>query len=300
MKRIFSIMTLCAGLAMGSCSSGNSDEPQPKPDPGKERLEIKISPAVGDSRATDYGFETNDKIGLYVVNYTGSTPGTLKSGGNHVNNMRFTYNGTWTPDSPIYWLDNTTHADFYMYYPYGSVQNVEAHSFTLNADQSSEAGYKASDFLWGKAGNVAPTASATSITAKHIMSRVAITLQAGNGFTAQSLANASIAIKINGVKCESTINLANGSVTATGSATSVVPFKEGTGYKALVVPQSVAQGNLITVTADGRDFNLKKEFTFESGKSHKFTVTLSKTSNGVNVNIDPWGDDGKDNGGTAE
>ena len=107
-------------------------------------------------------------------------------------------------------------------------------------------------------------------------------------------------MKINGVKCNSTVNLSTGAVTATGDATSVTPLFSDNSYKALIVPQTVGAGNLITVTVDGRDFNLKKEFTFESSKSHKFTVTLSKTSNGVNVNINPWGDDGTDNGGTAE
>lgn len=42
------------------------------------------------------------------------------------------------------------------------------------------------------------------------------------------------------------------------------------------------------------------EKTLEAGKKHKFTVTLSKTSNGVNVNITKWEDDGIDYGGTAE
>ena len=60
---------------------------------------------------------------------------------------------------------------------------------------------------------------------------------------------------------------------------------------------------IITVNVDGRDFNLPKssQFSaFEAGKEHKFTVTLSKTSNGVNVNINKWEDDGIDYGGTAE
>ena len=35
-------------------------------------------------------------------------------------------------------------------------------------------------------------------------------------------------------------------------------------------------------------------------RRHKFTVTLSKTSNGINVTIGQWEDDGTDNGGTAE
>ena len=58
--------------------------------------------------------------------------------------------------------------------------------------------------------------------------------------------------------------------------------------------------NLTTVNVDGNDYNLKKAFTFVGGKSHKFTVTVSKTSNGINVNIDGWETDDTDNGGVAE
>ena len=56
----------------------------------------------------------------------------------------------------------------------------------------------------------------------------------------------------------------------------------------------------ITVNVGGKDYNLKKAFTFVSGKCHKFTVTVSKTRNGINVNIDGWETDGTDNGGVAE
>ncbi len=50
------------------------------------------------ARATDVTFEAGDKIGLYVVNYDGQQAGDLQNTGNHVNNMRFVYNSSWTPD----------------------------------------------------------------------------------------------------------------------------------------------------------------------------------------------------------
>ena len=297
---VFSFLFSAAMLAGCSQESDGPDPVVPKPDPEPQKLEIKISPSVVESRATDFGFETGDRIGLYVVNYNGSTPGSLAASGNHVDNMRFTYNGTWTPDTPIYWKDDKTHADFYLYYPYTNIQSVSAQPFAVKADQSTESAYKASDFMTGKASNVAPTAEATVIRATHVTSRMMIYLEAGNGFTAESLAAAAVSVKINGVKCNATVDIATGTATPTGDATSVTPLKSGNAYKALIVPQTVQEGNLITINVDGRDFNLKKGFTFEGGKSHKFTVTLSKTSNGVNVDINPWEDDGTDNGGTAE
>ncbi len=297
------LAALPACIVAGCGGGADSPEPVTPPTPStpeNEKLEIRISPSVSDSRATDYGFEKGDCVGLYVVNYSGSTPGSLSNIGNHVDNMRFTYDGTWTPDKTISWADSNTHADFYLYYPYASVQNVALHPFSVKSDQSTEAAYKASDLMAGKVLNVAPSEEAISIPVNHAMSRITISVEAGNGFTAESLASANIAVKINGVKCDATLNIASGVVTPTGNPTSVVPFYSNNEYKALIVPQSVEDGNLITVSADGRDFNLRKAFTFESAKNHRFTVTLSKTSAGVNVNINPWIEDGEDNGGTAE
>ncbi len=292
---------LLATMSITSCSSKTDDPTPPPTPPAPEKLQIKISPSVKDTRATDYGFETGDEIGLYVVNYSGSTPGSLANTGNHVSNMRFRYNGEWTPDTPIFWVDNETHADFYLYYPYrADVASVGEYPFAVKADQSTEAAYKSSDLMVGKTVNVAPSSTATVIPVNHVMSRIVISLEAGNGFTQESLSASDVSVSVNGVKCNSTVNIATGSVIAAGEATSVTPLYADNTYKALIVPQTVEAGNLITVNVDGRDFNLKKGFTFESAKSHKFTVTLSKTSNGVNVNINPWTDDGIDNGGTAE
>ncbi len=298
---IFAVCALCA------CSSGSDDNGQAPPDEPAPtgKLPITISTSVSgveESRVTDYAFEAGDEAGLYVVNRRADgSAAQLLAQGNHVDNMHFTYNGTWTPDSPIYWLDNETHADFYLYYPYkASVADVEALPFSVAADQSTEAAYKSGDVVIGSALNVVPTESAVAIETKHVMSQMLVTLEPGNGFTEESLAAADVQVKINGVKTAATANLSTATVTATGSAATVTPLHVENAYKALVVPQSVAEGNLITVTVDGRDFNLKKAFTFVSGKRHRFTVTLSKTSSGVNVDINPWEDDGTDNGGVAE
>lgn len=289
-----SLLTVMAG-----CSSSSDEEP-----PVAQLIPINLSCSIARqetiSRTTDYGFEAGDRIGLYVVNYNGSTPGTLQNNGNHVNNMRFTYSDTWTPESPIYWKDEETKADFYLYYPYGTPTTLEAYPFSVKENQSSESNYKASDFLWGKTSGIAPTEKAINITAKHVFSCALIKVKAGNGFTEESLAASQMQVSINGVKTGATVNLHNGTVTATGNPVNIIPLKEDGNYKALIVPQAITSDNLITITIDGREFKLKKDFTFVSGKRHTFTVTVSKTSNGINVNIGNWEDDDTDNGGTAE
>ena len=302
-------MLLLATLALCACSSGGDgagDSPGvPNPPTGDKRQPINIGMTVNDrenTRVTDLAFEVGDQIGLFVVNRNADgTAQALKTTGNHVDNMRFTYNATWTPDAPIYWLDDKTNADFYIYYPYtATVTDVTAMPFSVNADQGTEAAYKAGDVIIGSRTNVAPTEAAVMINARHAMSQMLITLVPGNGFTEESLAAAEVSVRVNGVKTNATIDLATATVTAVGDISAVTPLKTGGAYKALIVPQTVDEGNLLTVTVDGKEYNLVSGIAFESGKRYNCTVKLSKTSEGVNVTIGDWEDDGTDYGGTAE
>lgn len=304
MKNHLFLATLCSVVLLSCSSGGGSTDPDipnpPQPDkPPVEKLPINISTSI--TRATETAFENGDQIGLFVVNRNADgTPDALKPSGNYVDNMLFTYNSTWTPATSVYWKDNNTKADFYLYYPYRkTVTSVSAMPFDINANQSAVAAYKAADLLIGSTLNVAPTKSAVSIVAKHVMSQVEIVLKAGAGFTESSLAASKVAVSLNGLKTSATVDIASAAVTAKGSATTITPYKDGTAYRAIVIPQKVSQTNLITVNVDGRDFNLPKAFTFTGGKRHTFTVTLEKTSSGVNVTIGAWEDDGTDNGGTA-
>lgn len=292
------LLSLSLGLA--ACSSGDDPNNQPTP-PVTQKIQIKINASASATRVSDSNFDQGDRVGVFVVNYVGNSAGTLKASGNHVDNMGFTFSNVWTSDSPVYWKDDKTHADFYLYYPFvANPGSVEAMPFDVKEDQSSQENYKASELLIGKASDVAPTEKEVGITARHIMSQINIILEAADGFTSEDLSSANVKVKVNGIKNHSTANIITGTASATGEPTAVTPLYVNGTYKALIPPQTVGEGNLITVTADGRDFNLKKAFTFESGRLHKFTVRLSKTSNGINVSISPWEDDGTDNGGVAE
>lgn len=309
--KICKLITILTGIILlVACGKdpGGSNLPIPEPDPEPlpqpqptEKLEINVNPTIVTTKATDYGFETGDFIGIYVVNYNGSTPGTLKGSGNHVDNMRHTYTGIWTPDSKIYWLDESTHADIYMYYPYTpTISSVSEMPFAVVADQTTESAYKKCDLMAGKASDVAPTERAIIINASHLLSRITITLEAGNGFTQEGLAASDVSVAVRGLQTNTTVNLTSSETKATGTATSVKTLKNDGKYMAIVVPQTPANGITITTTVDGVEYDLHKQISFESGKNYNFTITLSKTSAGINVNIGPWDNDDIDYGGIAE
>ena len=299
-------LSACALLTWGACSSegGGSDNPV-SPTPPAEKLPIRINTIIN-SRATDDDFEMGDNMGLFVVNHNSNgSASILKPTGNYIDNFKFTYlSSTWSSATPIYWKDENTHADFYMYYPYiSNIRDVTTMPWNVKADQSKLSDYKASDLLIGETTNVAPTASAVNINVKHMMSQIIITLVAGKGFTESSLAAANISVKVNHLKNNATVHLSTGEVRATGDFTTIIPLKENGRYKAIIIPQTVDAENLITVNVDGTYHNLANAddfHAFETGKSHKFTATIDKTSNGVNVSIMKWEDDGSDYGGNAE
>lgn len=288
MKKLF---FLAAMAAMFSCSENVTNLPE---QPVDEKLPINISTTV--TRATDSAFETGDKVGIFVVN----EPNELATSGNHVDNMGFTYSIKWTPDTEIYWLDKSTKAEFYCYYPYAESANTAAHSFATKADQSSLDNYKASEFLWGKTAGIAPTEETVDITTNHTFSNAVIILKPGDGFTEESLAAATKSVKICGVKTNATIDLATGVATANGDATEVIPYLDGAQYRALIVPQTTADDTLIVVTINGTEYILSRAMTFKANKQHKFTVTVNKAGNGINVGIGSWETDEEDYGGDAE
>lgn len=111
-------------VVLGSCKK--TEEPAPVPE--QELVPIQIATAV--TRATDYAFETGDNVGLFVVN----EPKNLQIRGNHVDNCKFTFDGTkWNAGKEIYWLDATTKADFYCYYPYtSSVSSITSFPFQVS------------------------------------------------------------------------------------------------------------------------------------------------------------------------
>lgn len=288
MRKIF---FLAAMAALVSCSENVTNLPE---QPVDEKLPINISTTV--TRATDSVFEAGDKVGIFVVN----EPNELAASGNHVDNMGFTYSTKWTPDTEIYWLDKTTKANFYCYYPYAESVNTAAHSFATKANQSSLDNYKASEFLWGKATGVAPTENAVDIVTNHTFSNMVVILMPGDGFTEESLAAATKSVKICGVKTNATIDLATGIATANGNTTDVIPYLDGTQYRALIVPQTTTDGALVVVTVNGTDYTLSRAMTFKANKQHKFTITINKSSNGVNIGIGGWTEDEEDYGGDAE
>ena len=245
---------------------------------------------VAATRVNDSGFCDGDEIGVYIVDYQGSTPGTLQASGNRGSNVKHTFDEAaykWNSAYDVYWKDDHTHIDVYGYYPFGSPEDVNAYPFEVQKDQSTETtsavmgGYEASDFLWGKAADVAPTEKAIRLPMRHRMSSPRVTLVEGEGFTDGEWAGLEKNVLVSSTKRSAIINLADGTVTATGEVgeTSIIPYKKDDEFRAIVVPQTISAGTtLFTITVDGVAYKFSKEetFTYTSGKMHNFSIQVNK------------------------
>ena len=292
MKKLFAFASIA--MLMFSCSENIEETPL------EEKLPISISVDV-QTRANDNSFDDGDAVGIYVVNYDGSTAGTLKDNGNQADNTEFVYNGGgWNTSTPIYWKDKNTTADFYAYYPYSNSANIDAHPFNVKEDQSNEANFWASDFLWGKTTKVAPSSNAVGIQVNHVLSRMVIKIKPGNGFTSEDWKNANKSVTIANVLTDATINLATGIATATGVAGSITPWAKSSTYEAMIIPQTVAADTkLIVITVNGTNYVYRTGHTFEANVIHTFSVTISKTDSNVDVSIGTWMAESTIHNGTA-
>lgn len=288
-------------IALATCCLVGCRKVTDPKNPEKTLIPINITMS-GWTKVNDSSYETGDQVGIYVVNYNGNMPGTLAQTGNHVDNMRFTKStAQWTPDEEIYWKDKDTKADFYCYYPYSGSVSVKDYLFSVQSDQSDYANYQASEFLWGKTTGIAPTETAVPILTNRCMSNALIYVTPGSGFTQESLDAANIRVEICNTKIAANIDLATGTAKATGAVQTITAYKAGDYYRAMVVPQTVADGTeLINIYVDGVKYSLTKGVTFTANTRHKFTVSVNKTSGGINIGIGGWDESEEDNGGSAE
>ena len=251
-------------------------------------------------------------MGVYIVDYNGNTPGTLLSSGNHADNVRHTYdaaNAKWNSSFDIYWKDNHTPIDVYGYYPYGSPEDVDAYPFTVQRDQSQPSadgvmgGYEASDFLWGKVADVAPTDKVIRLPMSHRMANARVTLTEGTGFAAGEWAQTERIVLVPNLIREARINLKDGTVKAKGGieTEATVPARVGDEWRTIVVPQTVAAGTtLFTITVGGIPYKFSKNeaFTYTAGKMSNFTIRVDKKAETgqyaltlVSESITPWESD---------
>lgn len=284
---------------------------------------IRLSGNVTQSyqtKADAAGFADGDRIGVYVVDYNGNEAGELRNDGNRADNVWFEFNagsGSWISAHDIYWKDSHTHADIYGYYPFTSVADVSALPFEVRRNQAEEtiegmlSGYEASDFLWGKTADVAPTSDVVQISFSHRLSMIRVVLEEGSGFASGEWDEAGKSVLVTGICRAADIDLATGTAYVKGNpdGSGIIPYGHDGEWRAVVIPQTVSAGTpLVSITVDGTPYKFSRDddFTFVPSRQHNFTITVNKKPDGdfefipSEGGISAWNSDTESHGGTAK
>ena len=273
------------------------------------------------TRVNDNGFCDGDKMGVYIVDYEGDYPGTLKVSGNRADNVQHTFDASqnkWNSAYDIYWKDKHTHVDIYGYYPIANPESIEDCSFEIQKDQSKESkdgemgGYESSDFLWGKVADVTPTANTIRLPLTHRMSNAKVTLVKGSGFTDEEWANTEKTVLTANVARKASINLSTGEVKVAGSVenTATIPSRHNNEWRTIVIPQTIPAGTtLFSITIGGEPYKFSKsgDFTYQAGKMMNFGIKVDKLSTSgdykltlISESITPWESDLVSHNATAK
>ena len=314
MKRVkHTLLYLLAAGAMllTGCSDDFFGDKTEQHDSNRIQLSSDID-QLAVTRVNDNGFCNGDVMGVYIVDYEGNKPGTLKVNGNRGDNVRHTFdepNYKWNSAYDLFWKDKHTHIDVYGYYPFANPESIEDYQFEVQKDQSKATengemgGYEASDFLWGKVSDVAPTTSVIRLPMAHRMSNARVTLIQGSGFAEGEWANLEKIVLTANVARKASINLSTGEIKTAGAVenTMTIPSRTNDEWRTIVVPQTVAAGTtLFSITIGGVPYKFTKNeaFTYVSGKMMNFGIKVDKqTGSGaykltlISESITPWEND---------
>ncbi len=244
---------------------------EPFEEPAAQGKVIKLSVDVDNyTKATDTAFEDGDQIGLHIV----IPQGTYR------NNDLFTYNaGALTSEEVIYWyLDETLESDVYAYYPYSATSTYNKTgniTFTVNADQSREGAYTASDLMIA-ATTSKPTAKAVELPFHHAFSKIVIKID-------NQLEEEIEDVYFSNVFGSATVNFKDGTSTPSGKQgtikTAKVTIDEQPAYALIVAPQEEVSPQLIIKTATKQyTYQLSGNISFSAGKVSTAEITVSDES----------------------
>lgn len=287
MKKYF-FLAAVASVMLAACNSDNDEINMA--DDGQLRLSTQntlMTRGLQSDQLTQ--FAANEVLDIFINESGGS-------GTTYTQPLGFTADGSGnlTPASPVFWPESGNGVTLYGVYPSGLATTADETgiSFTVNADQSTDANFRASDLMTGTpaANPVARTSAVIPLTFTHLLTKVDINLTPGAGFTAPDLAAADVFIM--STKPTTTFDVQSTTVTAASGTAAPIKAFTGTAGSAIIVPaQTLAAATpFIKVTVGGGDYvyNLASATTFAAQTVYTYNITVSKSGLTVSSAITPW------------
>lgn len=290
-----------AALALAACSNDSETENWN----GEIRLRSGLDVQQTTRAATDIQgaqFDNGESVDVYINENTDATTSYLQP-------LTYTTdgNGGMTTQTQPYYPTSGNGVNIYAIYPSGT---KAGELFTVQADQSADANYKKSDLMYGKPAQnpVSRTSSPVNINFSHLLSKVTVVLESGNGNP--DLNEAVVTLKDVKLSATFTATAESGSVSeAIGDATDIkvmTAANNALSGSAVVVPQTLGtsfievklkNGGVLTSSSlkDESD-NPISDVVLTSGKEYKYTITVNLTSLEVTSSISNWSNGGENTG----
>jgi len=191
--------------------------------------------------------------------------------------------------------------DICAYYP-ASVSSSTI-SFTVKSNQSDESDYRDSDLMYADKLEDKAKGTTHNLTFNHALSKIIVNIQAGTGVTTDDITTWVTAVNIKNTKHTAGFTITDGAVGTigeSGETTDINITGTKTSNEGIIVPQTVAAGEFITVTYKGNDYKYELTASKKFEPGHKYTYTLTLRASGIelkSLEINDWdeGAGGTDN-----
>ena len=283
-----------AALALAACTGDENLNDGPVAIQLSSSLEVQTRAASGIQDSAFYEGESVDVFVAEAVEADESATATYPQPLTYTTGT----NGTMTPPTggQPYFPTSGNGVNIYAYYPSEAVTDMGASgvAFTVKADQSTDAAYKASDLMFGTAANpVSRQSSAIPVTFRHLLSKITVNLTSGDGNP--SLDGATVSLM--NVRLDAQLTPSDGTVAeGTGTQDESVTVTTGTGGSAIIPVQTVANGKqFIRVqlqTGGNLYYTLPQNATFQGGKVYTYNIKVNLTDLEVTSSITDWTTDG--------
>ena len=279
----FFALALLAG-AMVSCNTEDTASTTPN---GKVAVQFTGGISVN-TRASGLAWADGDMIGIFMTgaNQTLSAD-AIKEG---VDNVCYQTSGSiaFSPISggkTIYYpIDGDV--DFYSYYPQTTVSNYKV---ALNvADQTNQ---EAIDFMYAKTTGCNKATPQVDLRFSHMLSRLILNVQPGNGLTEDDLNKLKVTIKDQNTTA--TFNLADGVISGDGNPANIKmkAVQVGKRYEAILLPTASKIREIEFDLDNGYDapFVWKMDSELKGGNLYNYTtVKLTRSTVDMSGTIESW------------
>lgn len=271
-RNLILLAALAVSLLTG-CSKNEADPGLPEV-PDLTDTPIRVNAGVNSLTTGRAGYETGalaqGTLGLYL------SQGVSGDRYNCENKKVSCTGGTWAyADGTLYWSSSSATATYSAYLPY---QETAPTQLTVSTEQTAET-FTAEDFLYAKEATETATAGGISIAFDHKLCKLNVELSRGTELTADITFT-----KVTLVECcalEAGFDVTTGTVTpATAGTQSITLYTSGTTHECLLVPQTIAAGELKVRIGDSNgtfyEYTSTEELIFASGNSYTLKLTVGR------------------------